>query len=370
MESAKQLVEKLLSSAGVEINGSHPWDIQVHNENLYARVLKGGTLAFGESYMDGWWDAEEIDTLITKLLCANLHDQIGSPLFLFHSALAILSNRQTKQRALKVGEVHYDLGNDLYEAMLDKNMVYTCGYWKDATDLDTAQEAKLDLVCKKIGLKEGQKILDIGCGWGSFAKFASEKYKVHVTGITIAKEQVKLARERCKGLDVDIQLMDYREMQGSFDHIISLGMFEHVGFKNYRTYMKVAQRLLADDGLFLLHTIGGNVSTTHTDPWIEKYIFPNSMLPSVKQIAAASEGLFVMEDWHNFGTNYDKTLMAWESNFRKHWNKLSNKYDERFYRMWRFYLLSCAATFRSRNNQLWQIVFSKKGVQGGYESIR
>lgn len=370
MESPKTIVEKLLAKANIIINGPHPWDIQVHNEALYARVLRGGTLAFGEAYMDKWWDSEDLAALITKLLSANLQDQVGSPIFLFHTFLSLISNRQSRQRSFQVGEVHYNLGNDLYEAMLDKRMVYTCGYWKDASNLDEAQEAKLDLVCKKIGLKEGQKVLDIGCGWGSFAKFAAEKYKAHVTGITISTEQMKLAQERCRGLDVEIKLMDYREMEGSFDHIVSLGMFEHVGYKNYRTYMEVAHKLLADDGLFLLHTIGGNKSATHTDPWIEKYIFPNSMLPSVKQIASASEGLFVMEDWHNFGTDYDKTLLAWENNFRAHWDTLSKNYDERFYRMWRFYLLSSAATFRVRNNQLWQIVLSKKGVAEGYTSLR
>lgn len=249
-------------------------------------------------------------------------------------------------------------------------MVYTCGYWKNAKDLDEAQEAKLDLVCRKIGLASGQRVLDIGCGWGSFAKFAAENYGAQVVGITVSKEQVRLAQERCAGWPVEIRLQDYRAMRETFDRVISLGMFEHVGYKNYRTYFEVARRCLKEDGLFLLHTIGGNVSAKSTDPWIDKYIFPNSMIPSAAQIAKAAEGLFVMEDWHNFGADYDKTLLAWYQNVESHWLELSTRYDERFHRMWRYYLLSCAGSFRVRVNQLWQIVYSKQGVQGGYTAIR
>jgi len=171
-------------------------------------------------------------------------------------------------------------------------------------------------------------------------------------------------------LPIELRLQDYRDVHETFDHVISLGMFEHVGYKNYRTYMEVASRCLKDDGLFLLHTIGGNMSVTHTDPWIERYIFPNSMLPSLAQIGKAIEKIFVMEDWHNFGADYDKTLMAWFHNFNKHWDTLKGKHGDRFYRMWKFYLLASAGGFRARKNQLWQIVLSKNGVPGGYASIR
>jgi cyclopropane-fatty-acyl-phospholipid synthase len=177
---------------------------------------------------------------------------------------------------------------------------------------------------------------------------------------------VELGRERCKGLPVEIRLQDYREVNEPFDHIVSLGMIEHVGSKNYRTYMQTAHRCLKDDGIFLLHTIGSNRSVRTTDPWIEKYIFPNSQLPSIRQLALASEGLFVMEDWQNFGVHYDKTLMAWYQNFDAGWDELKSTYSERFYRMWTYYLLSCAGSFRARKNQLWQIVFSKQGISGGF----
>jgi len=321
--------------------------------------------------MDGWWDAPILDQFFYKVLGAHLDQKFHlTTAFILSVAKAHIFNLQSGSRAFVVGEEHYDLGNDLYEAMLDKRMVYTCGYWKDAKTLDEAQEAKLDLVCKKIGLKKGDRILDIGCGWGSFAKYAAEKYEASVVGITVSKEQAVLARERCSGLPVEIRVQDYRDVDEEFDHIVSLGMFEHVGVKNYRTYFEVARRCLKDGGLFLLHTIGGNVSGHSTDPWIEKYIFPGGMLPSVAQIGKASEKLFVMEDWHNFGADYDKTLMAWFANFDSAWPTLKEKYGDRFYRMWKYYLLSCAGGFRARDFSLWQIVLSKEGVEGGYKSIR
>ncbi len=367
----RQTIDQLLEGTTVAINGPSPWDIQVKDERLYGRVLSEGSLGFGEAYMEGWWDCEQIDELITRIQRHEFVSKLKpSAKLVRDSILARLINLQSKNRAFKIGEAHYDLGNDLYQAMLDKRLTYTCGYWKETQTLDEAQEAKLDLVCRKIGLKSGQKVLDIGCGWGSFAKFAAEKYGAEVTGITVSKEQVELARELCRGLPVVIKLQDYRDVKDTFDHIVSLGMIEHVGYKNYRNYFKIVCRCLNEEGLFLLHTIGGSISAHLTDPWIAKYIFPNSMLPSAKQLAEASEGLFVMEDWHNFSADYDKTLMAWYQNFEEHWDDLKNKYDERFHRMWRFYLLACAGTFRSRMNQLWQIVYSKRGVPGGYASVR
>jgi cyclopropane-fatty-acyl-phospholipid synthase len=370
-DKIEKQVQKLLSGTGVKLNGNNPWDPQITNDRFYKRVLTKASLGFGESYMDGWWECEQLDELLTKLLKGNIKDNLKSNPHVVGLALAsIVFNRQSGKRAFKVGEEHYDVGNKLYEKMLDKRMVYTCGYWKDADSLDDAQDAKLDLVCKKIGLKKGDKVLDIGCGWGSFAQFAAEKYGASVVGVTISKEQKKLADKRCKGLPVEIRLQDYRKVNEKFDHIVSLGMIEHVGYKNYRTYMEVASKNLKDGGLFLLHTIGGLRSVKNTDAWIEKYIFPNSMLPSLPQLTTAAENLFVIEDVHSFGSDYDKTLMAWFENFDGAWDELKGDYNERFYRMWKYYLLACAGSFRSRKNQLWQLVLSKNGVTGGYESIR
>ncbi len=360
-----------MKKADVEIGGSRPQDITVHDERLFNRVIRFGTMGLGEAYMDGWWDANALDVFIHDVFLAHLEKEFEINLAsVLAIAKAFVFNLQSSQRAFKVGEVHYDLGNDLYEAMLDKRMVYTCGYWKDATTLDEAQEAKLDLVCRKIGLQKGDRVLDIGCGWGSFAKYAAEKYGAQVVGVTVSKEQAELARENCAGLSVEIRVQDYRDVHEEFDHIVSLGMFEHVGVKNYRTYFEVANRCLKDGGFFLLHTIGYKVSQLTSDPWFEKYIFPGGVLPSIAQMGKAIENLFIVEDLHNFGADYDKTLMAWFANFDAAWPSLKEKYGDRFYRMWKYYLLTCAGGFRAREMQLWQIVLSKGGVPGGYTSVR
>jgi cyclopropane-fatty-acyl-phospholipid synthase len=359
---AKKIVSDLLSEAGIFINGKMPWDIQVHNERFYRRVLSEADLGLGESYMDGWWDCEALDELVNRIFRAKLDKKVKgnwkTALFLFQTKAF---NRQKKSRASEVAEKHYDLGNDLYRAMLDSRLNYTCVYWKNAKNLNQAQENKLELVCRKIGLKPGMSVLELGCGWGSFAKHAAEKYGAHVVAVNISKEQVQLARELCEGLPVDLRLQDYREVDGLFDAVISIGILEHVGYKNYRTYMKVVDRCLKEDGIAFIHTIGSNTSATTTNRWTNKYIFPNGMLPSISQIAKAMEGLFVMEDWHNFGPDYDKTLMAWYENFNNAWPELKDKYGDRFYRMWRFYLLSSAGGFRSRSQQLWQIIMTKTG---------
>lgn len=369
-DKAKIEVQKILDLAGIKIDGDNPWDIKVHNPKLYSRVLSGGSLALGESYMDGWWDAEQLDEFFNRLLSSKLDHKIITPKIVVEVIKSKLINRQTFSRSKKVAEQHYDLGNDFYEKMLDKNMQYTCGYWKDAKTLDKAQEDKLHLICKKLNLKKGDTVLELGCGWGGFAKFASTHYGCHVTGYNISKEQVKFARERCEGLPVKIILKDYRLAEGIYDKVVSVGLCEHVGYKNYKEFMQVASKCLKDKGLFLLHTIGKDISVVATDPWISKYIFPNSMLPSVKQLATAAEGIFVVEDWHNIGVHYDKTLMKWFNNFDKNWPKFKSRYGDRFYRMWTYYLLSCAGLFRARRAQLWQIVLSKDGVPGGYDSIR
>ncbi len=356
---SKELFQRLLPFA----------DIKVHDERFYGRVLSQQNLGLGESYMDGWWDCDHLDEFIEKILAVDVGSAFrikDIPSYIG----AMLTNRGSKKHSFEIAYKHYDIGNDIFSAMLDKRLVYTCGYWREATDLDSAQEAKLDLVCKKLGLKAGQTVLDIGCGWGSFAKFAAEKYGVKVVGVTVSKEQVELGKKLCEGLDVEIRLMDYRDVNEKFDHIVSLGMFEHVGAKNYRTYMKKAAGCLKDDGLFLLHTIGSNDKYGRTDKFLDKYIFPGGRLPLIKEVGKSIENIFIMEDWHNFGNDYSKTLMAWFENFDRGWPSLREKYGETFYRMWKYYLLSCAGAFRSRKVPLWQIVLSKNGVKGGYKSVR
>lgn len=361
-QTSEIIVRELLEVAGIQINGKNPWDLHVHDPRLYDRILRDASLGLGEAYMDGWWECEAIDELINRALKARLETRIkGSWRLLLGFLQARLFNMQAPSRAYEVGVRHYDLGNDLYRAMLDKRLNYTCGYWKNARTLDEAQEAKLELVCQKIGIHPGMRILELGCGWGSFAKYAAERYGAQVLGVTVSKEQVALGMELCKGLPVELRLQDYRLVEGKYDAVISIGIMEHVGYKNYRTYMQVVDRCLKEGGVAFVHTIGGSLSSTAGEPWSNKYIFPNGMLPSIAQLGKAMEGLFVMEDWHNFGPDYDKTLMAWHANFENAWDSLKSRYDERFYRMWRYYLLSSAGGFRSRNQHLWHIVMTRPG---------
>ncbi len=362
-QKSETIIRSLLELAQVEVGGPNPWDLQVHNPNFYDRILRDSSLGLGESYMDGWWDTGSIDQMVYRLLSANLDAKVkGNWKLAFEVLKSRFFNMQSRSRAFIVGEVAYDIGNDLFCSFLDSRLTYSCGYWKDARNLEEAQEAKLDLVCRKIGLKPGMRVLDIGFGWGSFARFAAEKYGAEVVGITVSKEQLPYAQEVCKGLPVELRLQDYRELDGKFDAIISIGMIEHVGYRNYKAYMQVLDRCLEKDGIALIHTIGGNESITMGEAWSNKYIFPNGMLPSITQFGKAFEPNFVMEDWHNFGPYYDRTLMAWHANFERAWPALKDKYGERFYRMWRYYLLTSAAAFRARYQQLWQIVLTRKGT--------
>lgn len=369
--SSKQWIHDLFAQADIQLNGARPWDIQVRDEAFYRRLMRHGSLGFGESYMEGMWDCEQLDECVHRLVRANLYEKAPkSWLTVWMAIQGKLYNLQDRLRSMVVIDKHYQIGNELYQAMLGPTLAYSCGYWKEAVHLDQAQEAKFDLICKKLYFKPGMKVLDIGCGWGGFAKYAAERYGVHVVGITLSQNQAEHARMICLGLPVEIHIADYRDMNAPFDRVLEIGMFEHVGVKNYREFMDVVYRCLKEDGLFLLHTIGSNESAEIPDPWIHKYIFPNGHLPSIAEIGHAVEGLFILEDWHNFGPDYDKTLMAWNDNFNKSKHQLSNPPDTTFCRMWRYYLLSCAGTFRARSIQLWQVVFSKSGDAQGYTSVR
>lgn len=373
--SKEGIIKDVLEIADVKINGSRPWDIQVKNDRFYHRVLGDGSLGLGESYMDGDWDCKALDQFFYRVLKARLDKKIPKNLGLvFRALIAKIVNMQSKALSKRVAEQHYNLGNDLYELMLDKNMQYTCAYWKNAKNLDEAQENKLDLVAKKLKLKPGMKVLELGGGFGGLARWLAKYYGVKVESYNISSEQVKYGKEICKGLPVTFHEQDYREATGQFDRVVSVGMMEHVGPKNYREMMQVINRCLKDGGLALVHTIGRNTSVmSGADPWIDKYIFPGGHLPAIGQITTASEGLLVVEDVHNIGPDYDKTLMGWYNNTNKNWNKLKEKYgkmqDGKFKRMWDYYLLSCAGSFRARSIQLWQTVFSK-GYERTYEAVR
>ncbi|MBI2053830.1 MAG: cyclopropane fatty acyl phospholipid synthase [Candidatus Staskawiczbacteria bacterium] len=372
-DRSEQWIKKAIEATGIAINGHNPWDIKVINSNFYRRVKSQLSLGLGESYVDGWWECDRLDDFFYRLLSVDIYGRIGFSLpILLDFIKGKMFNLQTIKRAFKAGEKHYDIGNDIFAAMLGKTMAYSCGYWRNAGNLDEAEEAKLDLICQKLNLQKGQSVLDIGSGWGSFALYAAKKYGVKVLGITVSKEQIELAQKICSGLPVCFRLQDYRclNLNEKFDHIVSIGMFEHVGLKNYGTFFKIVKKCLDKNGLFLLHTITSSKSGEDADPWITKYIFPGGFIPSLRDISSNAEGLFTIEDGHNFGADYDKTLMAWHENFENAWSGLKNKYGERFYRMWNYYLLLCAGIFRARHAHLWQIIFSPCGVPGGYKSVR
>ncbi|KJF83138.1 cyclopropane fatty acyl phospholipid synthase [Photobacterium angustum] len=369
----KELFSNLLNQADIKINGDRPWDIIVNDDKLFDNILSQGTIAFGEGYMDHLWDCQRIDILVSKLLRANIEEKLsGTDKFKIAAKIGVskiknLINHQSLSRVKEDVPFHYDIGNDLYTNMLDDRMAYTCAYWKGAKNLNEAQENKMELICRKLDLKPGMRLLDIGCGWSSFMNYAAEKYGVICDGLTLSQEQMKLGQKIAdnKGLPVRIILEDYREYQPvqQYDRIVSIGMIEHVGPENYNEFFDCANKFLKDDGIFLLHTIGSPVSVTQTDPWINKYIFPNGVVPSIAQLSSALEGKMNIEDVHNFGPDYDLTLMAWCENFERNWHKISDQYNERFYRMWRYYLLSCAGAFRSRDLNLLQFSLTKNGCE-------
>ncbi|MFI1452098.1 cyclopropane fatty acyl phospholipid synthase (plasmid) [Streptomyces virginiae] len=378
MIADQALVRRTARHAGITIDGDKPHDIRVHNERFYSRVVTQGSLGLGESYMEGWWDCDRLDEMFCRLLDLDRTARLKlSPREWLRIGTAYVGNRQTLRRARDVTRAHYDLGNRFFEQMLDKRMVYSCGYWKGAASLDEAQEQKLDLICRKLELAKGDRILDIGCGWGGLVQYAAERHGCECVGLTLSAPQADYAAARCGGLPVQIVTGDYRGLTqkkiGTFDKIVSVGMFEHVGPRNHRTFMRTVQPLLADRGLFLLHTIGDNRSRMRADPWLDRYIFPNGVAPSVRQLGQATEGLFVMEDWHNFGPDYYRTLMAWHERYENSPQQLPDTTSlsaEEFRRMWRYYLQSFASAFEVRHLQLWQIVLAKTERRQRYESIR
>ena len=362
---ARSIVSDLLAMADIRIDGARPWDIRVHRPEFFQRLLGHGSLGLGESYMDGDWDVDQLDEFFHRIFRARLDSHVKSPRLLLPWLMARLSNRQSRRRAWWVGEVHYDLGNDFHRAMLGPSMTYSCGYWRHAETLEEAQSAKLDLICRKLCLQPGMRLLDVGCGWGALMDHAASHHGAHCTGITISRNQAEYIANHCTHPHVQVELRDYRDLAGQYDRIASVGMFEHVGRKNHRAFMRVMQRCLGEHGVFLLHTIGRNRHGATTDPWIDRYIFPNGELPCLDDIASAIDGLFVAEDVHNIGADYDRTLMAWHRNFERAWPAFAQAMGEGFHRMWRYYLLSCAGAFRARDLQVWQWTLTKHGMPGG-----
>ena len=364
--SAETFFHDLLAPAGITINGAQPWDIQVRQRGTYERLLRDGSVGFGEAFMDGMLDCERIDLLADRAYRADIARRLGTGAALLETLKARINPFGSRSRSFEIGAKHYDAGNDLFEIMLDKYLVYSCGYWRRAQTLEAAQSDKLELICRKLQLAPGMRVLDIGCGFGGLARYAAERYGVSVVGITVSRRQVELGERRCAGLPVEFRLVDYRELNEPFDRVVSVGMFEHVGRRYYRDFFAACDRCLRPGGLFLLHTVGIQ-NEESINPWYDKYIMPGVEFPTHANIANASGPDLVLQDFHYWeGSHYDRTLMAWFERFDAGWDRLKHKYDERFYRMWKLYLQGCAGGFRAGRMSVWQLVFSKGAIPGGY----
>ena len=364
--SPEAFFRDLLGKAGISIDGDRPWDLQVRDPRVYARMLRDGTIGFGEAFMEGWLDCERVDLMAERVYRADLTQQISVRTAVLEALKLRLNPLGSRSRSFEIGERHYDTGNDLFEIMLNSYMTYSCGYWRRANTLETAQRDKLELICRKLELKPGQRVLDIGCGFGSFARYAAEHYGVAVLGISVSQQQIELARRLSAGLPIEFRHIDYRDLDEFFDRIVSIGMFEHVGHRYYRDFFASCERCLKPSGLLLLHTIGF-LKEEGPNPWFEKYILPGVEFPTFANIVDAAGTDLVLENFHTWeGGHYDKTLMAWFERFDAGWDRIKEKYGEDFYRMWKLYLQGCAGAFRLERLRVWQLVFSKGGIPGGY----
>lgn len=356
-------------------DGSQPSVAVTVTDNVtLARIIAQPSLGVGEAYMDG-------RLIIDR---GNIHDLVdlasrntgGRPGVKRPGALGrwwtrMVREHNERQSARRNVAHHYDLSLDLYRTFLDDDLQYSCAVFeRPGMTLEEAQAAKKRRLAAKLQLSEGQRVLDIGCGWGAFMGYAAERYAARCVGVTVSTEQVAYVKRRYEGQPVEPLLMDYRDYSGEVDHVVSMGMFEHVGHRNYRAYFRKARSVLKDGGLFLLHTIVSGERSPSIEPWLDRYIFPNGVLPTVGQIGQATEDLFVIEDFENFGAYYDRTLMAWHANFMRRRGAMAAKYGERFCRMWDYYLACCAGGFRSRRISVGQFVLSPHGVPGGWRLER
>jgi cyclopropane-fatty-acyl-phospholipid synthase len=364
----KPLFENLLEGTDVRLGGDRPWDIRVNRDRLYRRALRG-SLGIGEAYIDGDWDCDALDELFRRVLSVNTQKK---PLIraarAWRSFQSRVMNLQTRKRSRAVAEEHYDIDHRMYALFLGPWNQYTCCFFDGTNDLERAEVIKLEMLCDKLELKPGMRLLDIGCGWGGFAKYAASTRGCEVTGISLSDEQIRYANDYTHGLPVTIRKLDYRDLPDSglapFDRISIVGMIEHVGYKNYAGLLEIVHQMLKPDGLFLLHTIGNNEHSTVVDPWMEKYIFRNSMAPAMSHLANAAEGRFVVEDWENYGHYYSPTLQAWHDRFNANWDRIrslktARPFDDRFRRLWNYYLMSSKAAFDVEQLHLWQIVMTR-----------
>lgn len=331
------------------------------------------SLALGEAYMN---QELEVEGDLYQALDAFL-GQMGKFSTDRKALKKLIFTSNSKKNQMKEVSSHYDIGNDFYKLWLDDTMSYSCGYFLHEDDtLFQAQVNKVDYILKKLNLKEGMHLLDIGCGWGFLLIEAAKKYKVYGTGITLSAEQKKEFEYRIKkeGLEdlLRVELMDYRDLEKSnleFDRVVSVGMVEHVGRDNYQLFLNCVNHVLKPGGLFLLHFISA-LKEYPGDPWIKKYIFPGGMIPSLREIISdmAEEGFHTL-DVENLRNHYNRTLLCWKDNYREHLEEVRKMFDEKFVRMWDMYLASCAATFHNGIIDLHQILVTK-GINNKLPLVR
>lgn len=365
---AEQFTKKVMSRAGISLNGNLPWDIQVHDDRFFDCVYQSASEGLGNSYVQGYWDSDDPSETLGRFIAVGARRSVKGAV-----AHNMLITREEQIRSLEVVDSHYEAKNGLYTNMLDPYMQYSCALWHDETQsLAEAQINKMLLIGQKLDLQPGDHVLDIGCGWGGLPKFLAENFGCRVTGINLAQHHIDFAQQNMSHKNVKVIKLDYRDIQDKYDKIYCIGVSEHFGLHNYKQFMHIVHNHMKPNGIFLLHTIGENVTRPQADPWITKNIFPNGYIPSLSLVSQCAEGIFVTEDVHNFNTSYDKTLLAWDKNFQEQWNSIRSLHPEldsrEFYRMWRYYLNFCAGGFRKRCTQLYQFVFTRIQDQRNYKT--
>lgn len=345
-------------------------DIIVNNNNFYTKLLKHGEIGLGESYVDKDWDSNNLEETLYNLIInqKKIENAIikNSPNLIIKKLLDIPSDIFSTDNTKNDIKFHYDIGNKLYENMLGKSMLYSCAYfYKQGLSLDEAQYAKLDLIAKKLNLKEGMRVLDIGCGFGTAAIYLSKKFNVNILGISLSKEQINYFNSIYTGTQVQVIYKDYRELtrehNNSYDCIYSIGMFEHIGINNHIDYYNKCFKLLKTNGTMLIHTIVSNKRLYSHNSWITKYIFPGAELPHISDFTKKYTDNWLLQDLQCIGKSYSKTLLAWKKNIND--SSVFNNYDDKFKRTWNYYLLLCSAAFRAREITVFQLVYFKKDTQ-------
>eukprot|EP00928_Gymnodinium_smaydae_P010979 TRINITY_DN14121_c0_g5_i1.p1 TRINITY_DN14121_c0_g5~~TRINITY_DN14121_c0_g5_i1.p1 ORF type:complete len:417 (-),score=86.53 TRINITY_DN14121_c0_g5_i1:242-1492(-) len=350
--------------------------IEVVDSSAWYDIITKGNFGIAEGYMHGKLKVDPLPFFLSVLNGTSVGtrrkehaDVLGWVMGLVAlptDLLGLVTNQQTKDRSRRVTEQHYDAGNDLYERMLGPSMSYTCAYWKGAENLDQAQENKFDLIRRKLELAPGMKVADLGMGWGTAAEHMHKQAGVNVTGVSLSKEQVKWAQQNLAKPGLQFIWSDFRDhcedpkYMGYYDRVYSIGMMEHVGYKNYQTFFKCIKNLLKPDGLAVVHTIGEPDFVSAGDPFLEKYIFPGVVIPALSKVTPAFENDFILEDFQNFGHDYSRTLAAWSENSKAFFKENPTAYSLEFQRMWDYYLKMCEALFELRINQLWHFVLSPR----------